>query len=399
MSSNKRCALFDNKRILIWGYGREGKTTEVFLKNYCSPAKIDILEGKREEFNLDDYDYVFKSPGIVCEEEDERITSETEVFLELFGRQTIGITGTKGKSTTSSLLYTALNKVRGNAILLGNIGDPCLNYFEDINDDTIIVFEMSCHQLAHVKVSPHIGVFLNLFEEHLDYYKTFDRYFKAKANVAAYQNADDIFLKGDNVPDITTKAETITVDSSKEYDYKLNILGKHNCYNAEFARIIACDIYNLDEQKVLEAMAEFTGLPHRLQFVGQKDGVDYYDDSISTIPEAAIGALGAIENSGTILIGGMDRGIDYKILVEYIKLHSEYNYVFMYESGKRVYDDVADYTYCYIATDLKEAYEKAKAVTPKGKAVLLSPAAASYGYFKNFEERGDCFKEMVLNEK
>lgn len=395
----KTCSLFDNKRILIWGYGREGKTTKTFLDNHCKPLVVDILEGKREEFNLDDYDYVFKSPGIVCTEEDDRITSETEVFLELFGKQTIGITGTKGKSTTSSLLYTALNKTRGNTILLGNIGDPCLNYFEEIEEDTLIVFEMSCHQLAHVKVSPHVAVFLNLFEEHLDYYKTFDKYFEAKANVTKYQTKEDFYIKGDNVPDINTKADVITINSSKEYDYDLSILGKHNCYNAEFARYIACDIFGQNEDDVRMAMKEFNGLPHRLEMAGNYNGIDFYDDSISTIPEAAIKALGAVDNAETILIGGMDRGIDYSILVDFINSHNQYKYVFMYESGKRVYDQLVRRDNLYRLDDLEQAVSKAIEITNKGKAVLLSPAAASYGYFKNFEERGDRFKELVKGDK
>lgn len=397
----KHCDMFDNKRILIWGYGREGKTTETFLKNHCSPASVNILEGKREEFSLGDYDYVFKSPGIVCEEEDDRITSETEVFLELFRDQTIGITGTKGKSTTSSLIYTALKEVRGNAILLGNIGDPCLNYYEEIGPDTLIVFEMSCHQLAHVKVSPHISVFLNFFEEHLDYYKTVENYFKAKANIALFQNEKDYFICGDNVPAIDAKGKKQVVDSTKKYDYKLSILGEHNCYNAEFGRIICCDILGLNEEAVVAAMSGFTGLPHRLQFVGERDGQYFYDDSISTIPEAAIGALGAIKNAQTILLGGMDRGIDYTLLIEFVKNHPEYKYVFMYDSGLRVYNSVCNETdqieNIYLVKDLEKAVSKAKEITSKGKAIVLSPAAASYGYFKNFEERGARFTELALS--
>jgi UDP-N-acetylmuramoylalanine--D-glutamate ligase len=155
---------FDNKRILIWGYGREGKATEKFLKTHTKAVAVEHFEGSREDLPDSDFDLIFKSPGIVMEDDDPRFTSMTELFLELFADRTIGITGTKGKSTTSSLLYHCLSRcLDKKVILLGNIGLPCLDYYDEIDEDTVVVFELSCHQLAHTNVSPHIAVFLNLF--------------------------------------------------------------------------------------------------------------------------------------------------------------------------------------------------------------------------------------------
>ena len=146
------------------------------LKRQANPSlglELTVFQGKRDEIDEDAYDYIIKSPGIVAWDLSDKFTSMTDLFLSEFSGQVIGITGTKGKSTTSSLLYTVLSKCTDRpALLVGNIGLPALDYYGSITDDTIIVFEMSCHQLAHAAISPHIAVFLNLYEEHLDYYQT-----------------------------------------------------------------------------------------------------------------------------------------------------------------------------------------------------------------------------------
>lgn len=388
---------FTNKRILIWGYGREGKSTEDFLKRCCKPESVEIFEGKREEINEEAYDYIFKSPGIVMHDDNPKYTSQTQVFMEEYGRQTIGITGTKGKSTTSSLLYTVLNACSGKeTILMGNIGLPCLDYFDHISEDTIVVFELSAHQLYHTTVSPHVGVFLNLYEDHLDYYKTMDRYYGAKTHVATYQTDSDFCYVGSNVPEFETKGIKTVISNEKDYDYELSIEGNHNRYNAEFVYEIATQVYGCEGDKVKAALKTFTGLAHRLQKVASVNGVDYYDDSISTIPQATISAAKSLTNAKTLLIGGMDRGIDYSVLEKFIQENDNYNYILMYETGSRILKELNEsFSYVYIVKDLEEAVSKAKEVTEAGCACILSPAAASYGYFKNFEERGDVFASLV----
>lgn len=389
--------LLSDKKILIWGYGREGKSTDDFLKTYCSTASIEIFEGKREDINDDAYDYIIKSPGIRMDEDNPKFISQTELFLLEFRDKVIGITGTKGKSTTSSMLAHVLSDCLPdkNVILLGNIGLPCLDYYGQIDNNTIIVFEMSCHQLAHVDVSPHIAVFLNLYEEHLDYYDTLKRYFAAKANIAKYQTEDDFFYVGSNVPAINTKANVKVMDNLKSDSFDLFILGDHNQYNAQYVYTIATENFGISDDAIRNSLKTFKGLPHRLQYVTTIDGIDYYDDSISTIPNATIQALSSIENSETVLIGGMDRGIDYTALIDFIKLHPEYNYICAYESGKRIYDQVAEYDYTYYIDDLQKSVALAKKITKKGKAIVLSPASASYGYFKNFEHRGEMFCQYL----
>ena len=282
-----------------------------------------------------------------------------------------------------------------NILLVGNLGFPCLNYYDSIDDDTVIVFEMSCHQLSDLKISPHIGIFLNLFEEHLDYYGTFERYARAKMNIAFHQNVDDFFFCGENVPEIDTKAKKTVVVYDPEQRFEMKLLGEHNQFNAQMVYKVCSLLFGCEDKALRAAFASFTGLAHRLEYVANVAGVDYYDDSISTIPEATILALESVPNAKTVIIGGMDRNIDYDILVRYVRDHAQYFYIFSYESGRRIYNEVSDLDYCFYMEDLAGAVRMAKEITPEGQACVLSPAAASYGYFKNFEERGDAFKKLV----
>lgn len=386
-----------DKCILIWGYGVEGKSTERFLKKFCKVKHIDIYEGKYENIIEDNYDLIIKSPGIVMEEDNEKYTSQTELFLGQFRDQTIGVTGTKGKSTTSTMLYTVLKRCCDNKVLLlGNIGCPCLDYYEEISEETIIVYEMSCHQLAHTKLSPHIAVFLNFYEEHLDYYGTMEKYFNAKCNITVNQQKEDILLLGENVPEIKTLANVIKIHKSNDFELLMN--GIQNQYNAEFIYFIAVNLFGLNCEKVKYHIERFSGLPHRLEYLGTKNGVRYYDDSISTIPEATIYAIESIDNVQTVLIGGKDRHINYDKLTYFIREHPHIHFICMYDSGKRIYDALSDISNCNMAVDLKDAVKMAKELSIQGSACLLSPAAASYGEFRNFEDRGDKFRKFVFND-
>lgn len=387
---------FENKTVLLWGYGLEGKSSENFLKKYCNTIKVDVFEGTRDDLPIDDYDYVIKSPGVPYIYVDEpKITSQTELFLEEFKDRTIGITGTKGKSTTTSMIYKVLKENLSEKVcLLGNIGIPCLDAYEEMVNGAIGVYEMSCHQLANNTVSPHIAIFLNLFEDHLDYYKTRERYFEAKAHIAGYQTENDYFLSGETVPGIETKAKKILIDSNIDEEYELEILGEHNQWNAKVVSYLATKLFDIDASAVRQSLKTFNGLPHRLEKFAVINNVTYYDDSISTIPEATLSAIRSIKDLKTLIIGGMDRGIDYSPLIKAIPSYTELNFIFCYESGKRIYDSVQEYSNCRYVNDLKEAVELAKKITADG-SVVMSPAAASYGYFKNFAERGDYFKKCV----
>ena len=437
---------FRDQRILIWGYGREGKSTERFLREYCAPAVLDVYEGARDGVRDAAYDYVFVSPGIKFEEDapafdNAKFTSQTQVFLEEFGAQTVGITGTKGKSTTCSLLYTALSACSGRkTLLMGNIGKPCFDYLAEMDEESIAVFELSCHQCQRLQAAPHTAVFLNLYGDHLDRYVTMEHYFQAKAGITRAQMQGDYLLLGQNVPDIATKAQKIRVlpeglERIGENDtyvnigpgegtapavfrdiehFALRIPGEHNQYNARFVYEIAVNLYGCDDAAVRAAMAEFAGLPHRLEHVGCYDGVDYFDDSISTIPQATIQAVTSVPHVKTVLVGGMDRGVDYCPLEDFIRAHPDITFLLAYASGERIFKELcggkgksscdssggessAPANVIYLA-DLEAQVAMARRITPPGSAVVMSNAAASYGYFRDFEERGDIFQTLVRGD-
>lgn len=298
------------------------------------------------------------------------------------------------------MLYHVLRACKGeNVQLVGNIGLPCLDYYGEYDKDTIIVFEMSCHQLSHLRYSPHVAVLLNLYEEHLDYYGTLDNYFSAKKNITLHQNTEDYFFHGNNVPAINTLARQRIISHEDPLSFDMKLTGEHNQFNARFVHAICTELYDCPDSGVRRAVAGFEGLPHRMQFVANVNEVDYYDDSISTIPQATIEAVKSIPNVKTVLIGGMDRHINYDSLIEWIRCHPEYSYILSYESGRRIYEAVSHLPCCHYKGDLSEAVALAKAITPRGGACLFSPAAASYGYFKNFEERGDVFVRLVLGDR
>lgn len=386
----------NGKNILIWGYGKEGKSTEQFLKKFCEPLSVTAYEGKIEDIDDEKYDIIVKSPGISYFTKDPRFTSQTALFLEQFRDRVIGVTGTKGKSTTASMIYEVLAAEFGEkVVLLGNIGVPCLDCYEQMTEDTIAVFEMSCHQLADLQVSPHIAVFLNIFEEHLDYYGTFENYFGAKCNIAKYQKDGDILLIGAEVPGVESAAGRVTFTMPPEGKYELFSPALCNQYNADIAYYVATECFGISGEKVRTCLKEFKGLSHRLEFVGCVDGVDYYDDSISTIPEATINAARSIPNVHTILVGGMDRGIHYDKLISYIEEREDLLFVLMYATGKRIYQALDRKDNVVLVETLKEAVEVAKEKTPKGRSCVMSPAAASYGYFENFMERGKAYVNYI----
>lgn len=425
-----------NSSILILGFGREGKSTLRYIKsnyiNYTRLAVADKNENIQKEEGIEyflgedylsvinDFDIVIKSPGISLKDIDTshmkgRITSQADLFLKFGKDKVVGITGTKGKSTTVSVIHKML-KDTYSVELVGNIGIPALDYVDNFDDTDYFVYELSSHQLELVNHSPKIAVFLNLYEEHLDYYTSFEAYANAKRNIFKFQRASDylvcnkdmekvllsdtpvnsnLVLVSEKVSEcMPLKNEFVDIDLDKS---KVNILGIHNLYNITVAAVVA-KLLNVSDASILKAIKSIKPLPHRLESIGEFGDVQYIDDSISTIPQATISAMESIADIDTVLIGGMDRGVNYDDLAEYLIETKTHNVILMYDSGKRIYESIKSrHTKNNIiyAEDLEKAVDLAVSITNKGKVCLLSPAAASYGYFKNFEERGDKFKEFV----
>ena len=438
------------KRILLLGYGREGQSTWNVLRRLGTYEALDIADlkapaalpedgtvwhtGPDYQKCMDDYDVVFKSPGIVLERPENEyrcsILSQTEVFFQCFRDQIIGITGTKGKSTVTTLLYHLLKQAGMDALLVGNIGIPALDHMEEVKPDTRIVFELSCHQLEYMTVSPHIGILVNIHEEHLDHYGTMEKYVEAKHHIFKNQRPDDILICNVQcLPEEGTCPSGLIragMDGSgKELDVvqeqdgtwvhfrgksfciptdEIKLLGQHNYFDIGVAYGV-CSILGMDDQVFARGLKTYEPLPHRLQYIGEREGVKYYDDSISTICDTTIQALKTLKDTDTVLIGGMDRGIDYRELIEYLSDCQVPHIILMEATGKRIYQEIHKYypefknrAKLILAEHLEDGVKRARQITRPGTSCVLSPAAASYGIFRNFEERGETFSRLVFNK-
>ena len=440
----------ENKKILILGFGLEGQSTYRFLRKhfpekmlYVADANKDLLETKKElvedinvEISLgpnylngiENFDLIIKAPGISLKEVDitkfqNKISSELGLFLEFIDVFSIGVTGTKGKSTTSSLIYKMLIDQGRDAYILGNIGEPIFNDIELLKPNSIVVLELSSHALEYVKKSPNIGIILDIFEEHLDHYKSFEKYIEAKYNIGKYQNEEDFLIYNyDNINmknfkfdykenDYAISLETIPHTKNKLYlkndniyfnneqimdiNEKTNLKGLHNINNIMFVLGVSF-ILDLEINESIKSIKSFKPLEHRLEYVGNFDSIDYYNDSIATIPEATINGINAIKNINTIIIGGKDRGVNLNNLIEFLKASEIENIICIPKTGEYIKNGLLGSSKNVIYVDsLEEAVKIAKKVTKKNSVCMLSPAAASYGYFKNFEERGNLFKKYV----
>lgn len=439
---------FEGKRCAILGFGREGRVWLDILQKLGVCAEIAVADMKPQEISgvtllsgedylsrAAEYDVILQSPGVIIKDSYDKATkakilTQTELLLRLKPCKVIGVTGTKGKSTTSSLIYHFLKACGFNAMLIGNIGVPPLERFEEMTSDAVAVCEMSCHQLEFVKHSPDISVLLNIFPEHLDHYVSFEAYADAKRNIYRYQGEGDTAIinvslipeeicsnsgcanaancenSGYRKYDLVTAGQErpamISAENGTVYLYgeeyppeKLNtrLMGKHNAYNIcvalEAARRAGADI-----EKCIASLPDFTGLEHRLEFVAKKNGVEYINDSICTIPEAAIAAVKAFDGTDCIILGGMDRGIPYDVLGDFINTGAVKNIILLPDSGERIgklitNPDVNVVRAADMATAVSAASQCAR------KRVILCPASASYGFYKNFEERGRHFKQLV----
>ena len=352
-----------------------------------------------------DYDIVIKTPGISLKDFDAKgveITSQTDLFLSQFHGQTIGISGTKGKSTTTSLIYHLLKSSGHDAILTGNIGIPCFDIMKQISEDSIVVYELSAHQLEYIHNSPRVGVLLNVFEEHLDHFGTFERYKHAKFNLLRYMNAEDFAVVHDSLMMETIGLGVNNVTFSRmEFDIDeeaLPIFGPHNLLNAK-AALCACAAYGIDVREVIPHLYTFKPLEHRLEQVGTFGGITFVNDSISTIPQAAIAACQTLGRVDFLLLGGFDRDIDYQPLVDFMMEHPVPHLLFTGKAGERMMhlmEDRGVASRMMTYTSMEEAFDYLDENAKSGDVCLLSPAASSYDQYKNFEERGAKFKRLAM---
>ena len=414
-----------DRRVLILGFGREGKSTLAFLQRHLPELNLGVADRNENAFvdmspetmprlhsgenylqAIYDYDVVIKTPGISLKAFDTRdveITSQTDLFLSQFHSQTIGVSGTKGKSTTTTLIYHLLRESGHDAILTGNIGIPCFDIMEQIRTDSIVVYELSAHQLEYVHNSPKVGVLLNVFEEHLDHFGTFERYKEAKLNLLRFMGEDDFAVVHESLMmETLSLGVNNVVFSGMEFDIDegaLPVLGSHNLLNVK-AALCAIDAYGINPNEVIPHLYTFKPLEHRLEPVGVFGGVTFVNDSISTIPQAAIAACQTLGKVDFLLLGGFDRDIDYAPLAGFLKTHPVSYLLFTGKAGERMSllmrsCGVEAKMHPYHTMEEAFAYIKQKA--QPCDVCLLSPAASSYDQYKNFEERGRKFKQLAQN--
>ena len=356
------------KRILILGFGREGKSSLAFIRKFLPHAVVGIADKNESAFKdlivnpdnpvnannpkvyfgdnyldaVNAYDIVLKTPGISLKDKDvdlSKITSQTDLFLEEFHSQIIGVTGTKGKSTTSSLIYHLLKESGRDAILAGNIGIPVFDIIEEITNRTIMVFELSAHQLQFIHRSPHIGILLNVFEEHLDHFGTFEAYCDAKLNIIRKMDVNDWAVTTDDLSYLAGDMMNHTINY-EYYDFDVDwntvtLKGEHNRLNIK-AALCAIYAFGIPVDEVLPHLATFQPLEHRQELVGTFHGVTFYNDSISTIPQAAIAALKTLKNVTFLLLGGFDRDIDYTPIVGYLTKNPVKHLLYTGKAGDRM---------------------------------------------------------------
>jgi UDP-N-acetylmuramoylalanine--D-glutamate ligase len=425
---------FENKKICIWGYGMEGRSTYALIRRLFPAMEITIADGGKglelaqnetvhticcSDAGLDfsKFDLIMKAPGIVVPAgmDLSHVTGEAQLFLKHYASHTIGITGTKGKSTTTSLVYALLQE-KYPTVLVGNIGKACFDEIDAMEKGALAAFEISCHQLEFCPYSPHVGVYLNLYEEHLDHYGTLEKYGNAKFHVVQNQTKDDIAILWEQLPQYISQLSQKTVLIGRDIFAQEKVLhipgqvlsieecaliGAHNYQNLAVAYYIA-NLYGVSDEQVIDACKKFVPLHHRLEDLGVLDGIRYVNDSISTIGQATIQALRSISDVDTVLVGGMDRGISYTELEAYLKNRTDVKVIFMYATGHRIYQEMKEKgdvrEGMHVVENLKDAVALAKKETREGHTCLLSPAASSYDHFKNFEERGAIFEQLIHGE-
>jgi UDP-N-acetylmuramoylalanine--D-glutamate ligase len=421
-----------NKKILIVGNGIEGKAALKYLKNSLPNSVIDIVDKKDGENYLDkqnEYDVAIKSPGVRSELIKIPYTTATNIFLANAKGKVIGITGTKGKSTTTTLIYKMLKQQGLDAYLGGNIGQSPLDFINNLNDNSWTVLEMSSYQLSDSKISPHIAVVLMITSEHLDYHKTQEAYIDAKRNILRFQSKSDFAIINKDYPashesDIHTVGQIFRISREREVGNgcfierefvwyncdgrkekiigikKIKLLGKHNLENA-CAASCAAILAGVSIKNIAKVLEEFGGLEHRLEFVGEKNGIFFYNDSLATVPEAAIEAMEALPDTETLIAGGFDRGLDYSGLAQYLNSGQIKTLILFPPTGERIWNEIikvipeSNRPEKVDVKTMEQAVRMAAAETAPGKIVLLSPASASFGIFKDYKDRGNQFKEEV----
>lgn len=390
-----------DKKILILGFGREGQDTFNFLKNYCKDIVIADKNNEKDYLKkIQGRDIIIKSPGISQNlikpliSKNQVITSQTDIFLNNCNGIVIGITGTKGKSTTASLISKILSYKKIKNSLIGNIGKPALGYIKK-DKNHIYIYEMSSFQLQNITKSPHIAVLLNIYRDHLDQHKNIREYYASKANITKFQTSEDFLIfnnKDKNIAKIVkkSKARKIPFDPDKQ---NLKIPDNINVYHDLIVKL--AKFFDVKKEEIEFVGNKFKTLPYRMEYVGKYKGIIFYDNSAATIPEATILSIDKAGKSlKTLIAGGLDKGFDLKPLSRKISSSNISNLILFPNTGEKIAKLVKNKK-IYHTKDMKEAVAIAIRETPKDSICLLAPGASSLNMFKDYKERGDLFKKYA----
>lgn len=443
---------FEGKNIAILGFGVEGKSAANYLLNQQASVTIFDKEPKdtfpaqeikkfedkgvtfelQELAELETFDVIVRSPGISLNIPElqgvptEKVTSVTKLFFDLCPCPIIGVTGTKGKGTTATLIYEML-KAKGEDVYLGgNIGTPALDFLEDLSLQSTVILELSSFQLVDLHKSPQVAVILMITSEHLDYHKDITEYVESKRNLIKFQTSENITILNHDYPasnesDIYTdgkvyyisregevdqgcfvRGNSIVVrDSGKETEVvtinDIALPGRHNLENV-CAAVMVATTSGVSKQDIVQVLKNFKGLEHRLELVRTVKGVRYYDDSFSTTPETAAAAIESFEDPEIIILGGSSKNSDFSRLGELIgKTENIKAIIGIGSEWPEIKKHINDWHFQIIEglESMSEVVSKAASIAETGDVVLLSPACASFGMFKNYKDRGNQFKDAV----
>ena len=361
------------------------------------------------------FDEVYRSPGVPyrlkeIQEVKKKVLSLTRLFFEeanLRGAKIIGITGSVGKTTTASLLYEILKKGGKKVFLAGNIGINPLSFLNKLDKKSIVVMELSSFQLEDLTRSPEIAILLDIFEEHLDKHASFKEYFSAKSNIARHQKkTDTIIFSGDNslskkMAKLSPgKKNPVSVSAGKKMGFRLKYPGEHNYKNA-MAAAKAASLFGVSSATIKKTIEKFSGIEHRVEFIRELKGVKYYNNSKATNVGSALGGINSFKERKIVLIGGHNKNLDLTPLVKRLASKDIGGAIFFGEALGELVKIAKKIKFSNFssAKRLREALEIGSKIAKSGDVVLLSPGTSSFDEFKNYEERGEKFKEWVKKLK
>ncbi len=416
---------FKDKSVLILGFGREGKSTYNYIRKYLPNKMLGIGDGREQKIEDDNVEYycgedylshlgkfdvVMKSPGIsfvnvnipYCT----YVTCQTDLFMKYAPCKKIGVTGSKGKTTTSTLTYKMLCAGGIACELMGNMGLPVFDYIEEMTEDKIAVIELSSHQLEFTRSSPNVSILTNIYEEHLEHYKGgMTGYVNSKLNIVKHQDENDTFIYNGtqglapyfDVNSAKSTAISVGKDAVPPFEIEnIHLAGEHNRHDVLYA-YTAASKFGVTPEQAKKAIDDYEGIEHRMENIGVYNDITFYNDCIATIPHAVMCAVNAIY-ADTLIIGGKDRGIDYTDFAVDLENSSLSVIIGTKTTGHKIIDMMLENTTkktLIKADNLEEAVKSAYENTKKGGVCILSPAASSYNEYTNFEAKGRHYKELV----